>query len=97
MRRPTVSCVLFAALSLLPLTTSQAQQPIHTLQHALLGNSTEDIAFVASGPLAGNIAVMDGYEVRGVSTKHGPAKPLFSRYSRICWLRGLDASKYSLL
>src|SRR5262249_9193046 len=77
MRRTTVSCILFVALSLLPLTTSQAQQPIHILQQALLGNETEDIAFVASGPLAGHIAVMDGYKVRGLPTKHNPAKPLF--------------------
>src|SRR5215831_7511366 len=77
MRRPTVSCLLFAALSLLPLTTSQGQQPIHTLQHARLGNNAEDITFISNGPLGGQIAIMDGYEVRGLLAKGGTAHKLF--------------------
>lgn len=76
MRQPIISCLIIAAFALLPLATSQAQS-VHILQHALLGNNTEDITFIGSGPLAGQIAIMDGYEVRGIRTKGGTAHNLF--------------------
>lgn len=76
MRRSVVSYLLFAAFALLPLTRSQAQS-IHILQHARLGNNTEDITFISNGPLAGQIAMMDGYEVRGILAKGGTAHKLF--------------------
>jgi uncharacterized protein YjiK len=76
MRRSVVSYLLFAAFALVPLTTSQAQS-VKILQRALLGNDTEDITFVGNGPLAGNVAIMDGYEVRGLPVKGGGASELF--------------------
>jgi uncharacterized protein YjiK len=76
MRKSVSSCLIVAVFVLLALTTSQGQS-VHILQHALLSNSTEDITFVGSGPLAGQIAIMDGYEVRGLLTKGGAAHKLF--------------------
>lgn len=69
-------CLIIAAFALLPLTTSDAQS-VHILQHAILGNSTEDITFVGNGPLAGQVAIMDGYVVRGLLPKSAAAHALF--------------------
>lgn len=76
MRRSFVSYLLFAAFVLVPLTASQAQS-VKILQRARMGNNAEDITFINNGPLAGQIAIMDGYSVRGLQAKGGTAHKLF--------------------
>ena len=71
MRRHAVSCVVSAAISLLLLPTIHAQS-VKVLQRARLGNQTEDITYITNGPLAGNVALIDGYDVFGI---HRGQKP----------------------
>jgi uncharacterized protein YjiK len=76
MRKSAISCLVLAVFVLLPLTTSQGQS-VKILQRARLGNNTEDITFVGNGPLAGTVAILDGYEVRGLLPKGDGAHKLF--------------------
>jgi uncharacterized protein YjiK len=71
MRRNAVSCVVTAAFALLLLPTIHAQS-VKVLQRARLGNQTEDITYIPNGPLAGNVALIDGYDVFGI---HRGQKP----------------------
>jgi len=47
----------------------------HTLHPVRLGNNTEDITFVPSGPLAGTIAIVDGLQVLAAPLDDGKGKP----------------------
>ena len=71
MRRYAVSYAVTAVLSLLLLPTIHAQS-VKVLQRARLGNQTEDITYISNGPLSGNVALIDGYQVFGIHTGQKP-------------------------
>ncbi|HVS88381.1 MAG TPA: hypothetical protein VHF01_09185 [Candidatus Acidoferrum sp.] len=81
MRRYVLPFLVLGAFlsSLLTATDALAQRVV---KRERLGNNTEDITFVTSGPFANKIAILDGYEVFGVDVEEseeleGAARKLF--------------------
>src|SRR5690349_289040 len=73
MRHLALSTLLLSVFAL-SIIASHAQS-VQVLQRARLGNSTEAMTYVPSGPLTGNLAIMDGYQVIGVLAPCSPPSP----------------------
>lgn len=87
-RRDVIAITIALSATLFAGSNGNAQT---VLSRAQLGSYSEDIAFVASGPLKDKIVVMSGYEVFAISnTKKSKAEPLVKLFD----LRpgGLDLS-----